>query len=245
MVCRTLLIVAVLFELFAAQGEELKPLFDQPLINSSPLRIGEKLTFKVSLLGIPAGWQMLHVAGREVIDGREVVRVVSSSRTNKFFSKIYFFSDFRESLLLPDLISPVRYRKRIEEKRFKAEVEVIFDRRSGTAIIRERGRERRIDVPPDIQDELSMLFLVRTRRMRIGERYFFPLLMRDKVERITVDLLGRVRIKTVLGEVEALVISSSNGHKVWLTDDEGRIPVRIEAKTKLGKAVSRLEGIER
>lgn len=239
------MIVVAFLSIFAAQGEELKPLFDQPLINSSPLKVGEKLFFKVSLLGIPAGWQMLHVVGVEAVDGREAVRIVSSSRTNELFSKIYFFSDRRETLLLPGLILPIRYRKRIEEKRFKAEVEVIFDRRSGTAIIRGRGGERKLRVPPEVQDELSMLFLVRTRQMRMGERYFFPLLMKDRVERITVDLLGRERIKTALGEVETIVISSSNGHKVWLTDDDRRIPVRIEAKTKLGKAVSCLERLER
>ena len=221
-------------------NQQIKPLFDQPFISDNPLRVGEKLTFKATLFGIPAGWQILQTVDKLVIDGQEVIYVRSTSRTNDFFSRIYFFSDTRESFLNPDTLIPIRYRKKIVEKKFKAEVEVAFDLENGVAIVKDRNNERKVTVPHDIQDELSMLFLIRTRVVEEGESYTFPLLMRNGVQQITVRVQGRKSVKTVLGRVKTLIVTSSNGHKVWLTADERRIPVRIEAKTRLGKVVGKL-----
>jgi hypothetical protein len=233
-------VLLVVFTSFILAQETI-PLSEQPLIHPSPLRIGEKLTFKAKLFGIPAGWQILQTLNMERLNGRDVIHVKSTSQTNDFFSRIYYFSDSRESYIDADTLSPILYRKDITDRKFKAHVEIEFN--SGIALVREKGKTRRIEVPPDVQDELSMLFLVRVRTIEPGKLYTFPLLLRKGVQTITVRMIGREELKTVLGKVWTVVLSSSNGHKLWLTDDERRIPVKIEAHTRLGKVVGVLEEV--
>lgn len=227
-----------------AHAEEALPLSKQPTLNSSPFRVGERLTFKAKVLGIPAGWQILQTLSLEKINGRNVIHVRSTSQTNNLFSKIYYFRDSRDSYIDPNTFRPILYRKEIVDRKFRANVEIDFDPDDGVAVMKEKGRAVRIKVPPDVQDELSMLFLVRAKEIEPGKLYTFPLLLRKGVRRITVRVAGVESVKTVLGEVRTIVLISSSGHKLWLTDDERRIPVRIEARTKLGKIVGVLEKVD-
>jgi len=224
-------------------AEEALPLSKQPTLNSSPFKIGERLTFKAKVLGIPAGWQILQTLSVERIDGRDVIHVKSTSQTNDFFSKIYYFRDSRESYIDPETFRPILYKKEIVDRKFRAHVEIDFDPDDGIAVMKEKGKTVRVEVPPDVQDELSMLFLVRAKAVEPGKLYTFPLLLRKGVQTITVRVTGVETVKTVLGKVRTIVLSSSSGHKLWLTDDERRIPVRIEARTKLGRIVGVLEKV--
>ena len=47
-----------------------------------------------------------------------------------------------------------------------------------------------------------------------------------------------------LGRVRTLVVTTSHGYQLWLTDDPRHIPVRIEAEAKMGKMKANLEKIE-
>jgi len=224
-------------------AEEVLPLSEQPTLDSSPFRLGERLIFKAKVLGIPAGWQILQTLSVERIDGRDVIHVKSTSQTNDFFSKIYYFRDSRESYIDPEAFRPILYKKEIVDRKFRAHVEIDFDSDDGIAVMKEKGKTMRIEVPPDVQDELSMLFLVRAKAIEPGKPYAFPLLLRKKVRMITVRMTGAETVKTVLGKVRTIVLCSSSGHKLWLTDDDRRIPVKIEARTKLGKIVGILEKV--
>ena len=63
---------------------------------------------------------------------------------------------------------------------------------------------------------------------------------------MTLEVLRREAIKTkAVGRVETLVLRTSHGYLMWLTNDERRIPVKIEAETsRIGKLVGVLEKVD-
>ena len=71
------------------------------------------------------------------------------------------------------------------------------------------------------------------------------MLVKDKCQHVTLEVRRREVIKTkALGRVEALVLRTSHGYLMWLTNDERRIPVRIEAEARIGKLVGALEKVD-
>ena len=47
-----------------------------------------------------------------------------------------------------------------------------------------------------------------------------------------------------LGRVETIALRTSHGYLIWLTNDERRLPVRIEAETRVGKLVGTLKSVD-
>jgi len=102
---------------------------------------------------------------------------------------------------------------------------------------------RKIQIVEGCQDELSLIYFFRHYQLTIGETYTFPFLTQDKIRNIACQISrGTIKSK-LLGKVDALVITSDR-YKIWLTNDERRIPIRIEAKVKVGKFVGSLIRIE-
>ena len=97
--------------------------------------------------------------------------------------------------------------------------------------------------PVGIQDELSMIFFVRTKKLEIGKHYQFPLFVRGKPQHVTLNVNKRETLKTKIGQKRTIALETSHGHRIWLTDDNLRIPVRIEAKLRFGKLTGTLEKI--
>ena len=81
--------------------------------------------------------------------------------------------------------------------------------------------------------------------MNVGQTYSFPVLVKDKTQDVKVTIYRREMMKTeALGRVETLAIRTSHGYLIWLTNDNRRIPVRIEAETRIGKLIGTLEKID-
>ena len=96
-----------------------------------------------------------------------------------------------------------------------------------------------------IQDELSLLYLIRVKELKVGETYTFPALIGKKIYKaLKIEVFKREKLKTVLGKMDTLVLRSSHGYTIWLTNDNRRIPVKLEAKIKLGKLVGILKKVE-
>ncbi|MBC8230681.1 DUF3108 domain-containing protein [bacterium] len=221
------------------------PLLAQNNIEPTPIRVGEVLTFSARIKRIPAGSQTMRVVEKTTLNGQSVYHLASAARTSRIFSWIYKFEDSRESYVTTRQFQPLRYVKNIVDKKYKANVEIDFDIASGKARLSKNQKELpELEAPIGIQDELSMLYLFRIKELEMGEIYTFPALIGTKVVDIQVKAVRREKSDTILGELETIVLRSSHGYMVWLTDDERRIPVRIEADTKIGKLVGILKKVD-
>jgi hypothetical protein len=220
------------------------PLVDQPTIAGSSIRSGEVLEYSVKLRGIPAGTQILEVDGKTTLDGHEVYHVKSVSKTKRLFSILYPFSNRIESFIQTESLQPLHYTKQIRDGGYKGNIDVDFDLSKKVARIVKDQKRMEINVPPGIQDELSMIYFLRSKEIEVGQKYQLPILTGVKTYKTTVVVLRTERLKTVLGTLNTIVVKAiPNNITIWLTKDTARIPVKIEASTKAGKLASKLESI--
>jgi hypothetical protein len=221
------------------------PLLDQPTIPGCSIRPGEVLEYKVKVRGITAGTQTLQVNGKKMLDGQEVYHVRSVSKARRFFSIFYRFSNLSESFILSEGLYPLHYTKQVKDGGYEGDIDVDFDLDRQTARITKDRKYTEIRVPLGIQDELSMIYLLRTKEIEVGEKYQFSVLTGTEIAETVVSVIRTEKLKTVLGTLDTIMVRTNPKNvTIWLTNDATRIPVRMEAPTKVGKLVSKLKAVD-
>ncbi len=221
-------------------------------ISPQPLRIGEKLTYDISWRRLPAGRRTDWIAKAETLNGVSVYHIRSEMKTRALF-RFYSFRNQQETYLNPTTLAPVRFRNHVQDRKFLATVAIDF--REGEAEYKRISqRDRKSDqkhevttltIPDGTQDELSTLYFLRSKQLALGETYFFPVVVKGEVQKVTLTVERREVIKNkALGRVQTLVLGTSKGDRFWLTDDERRLPVKMEAKSKMGAFKAALADIE-
>ena len=167
--------------------------------------------------------------------------------------RFYKFQNQQETHLNPTTLSPVRFQNYVQDRKFQAVVKVNF--REGEADYERVSRpkpkapQRReakiLEIPPGTQDELSIIYFLRSKQFVLGETYFFPLLVKGKVLKATLTVERREFVKNkILGNVRTIVLRTSEGGRFWITDDERRLPVKIETDSKIGAIKATLTDVE-
>jgi len=220
-----------------------QPLLEQPNIKKG-FRLGETLEYMVKVRGIPAGSQLMQIVDKRMIGGREVYHLKAKSQANKFFSLFYQFEDQFESYVLKDNMYPIRFTRNIIDGGYRGNVSIDIDDSKRTAKIVKNNKHHEIKVPKGVQDELSMLYFVRTKDIEVGKDYEFPAIMGTKIYNIDLVVLRTEYINTIFGKTKTFVIKSVVGDVTcWVTQDDNRILVKLETSTKLGKLVAELKSI--
>ena len=247
-----LIIFALLFIGNIALSDNSVFLVDAEDIVPSPLQVGEKLTYNISLKKLPAGKRTDWIVKEEVVNGQNTYRIQSEMKTRALF-RFYKFRTEQETHLNPTTLSPIRFQNYVQDRKYQAVVKINF--REGEAEyekvsrpnpkVPEKREAKVLEIPPGTQDELSLIYFLRSKQFVLGETYFFPLLVKGKVLKARLTVEGREFVKNKkLGNVKTLVLRTSEGGRFWITDDERRLPVKIETKSKIGAIKATLTDIE-
>ena len=215
-----------------------RSLVDTPDIVPSPIRVGEKLTYNISWKKIPAAKRTDWIVKEKSLNGETVYHIQSEMKTRSLF-RVYSFQRQEETHFNPITLSPIRFQNRLQDQKYSATVTVDF--REETAEYEKISRpkpkspERRetkvLEIPVGTQDELSTLYFLRCKEFEFGKTYFFPIIAKGKVQKVTLTVERREIVKSkALGTVKTLVLRTSAGDRFWLTDDERRLPVKAESK---------------
>ena len=234
--------ILLLLICFGTSVSTAQPLLDQPTIKDGSPRSGEVLKYSVRVRGIPAGTQIMRVNGKKSLNGYEVYHVESISKASSFFNIFYPFNDRSESFIHSKNHHPLRYRRKIRDGGYRGSIAMDFDPVNQVARIVKDRKRTELHVSTGIQDELSMIYLLRTKDIEVGRKYEFPALVGTKTLKASVAVLRIEELKTALGTLKTIVVKAiPKDITMWLTNDAARVPVRIEANTKIGKLVSNLE----
>lgn len=249
---KCLIIFALLFMENIALSDNSLFLVDAKDIVPSPLQVGEKLTYNISLKKLPAGKRTDWIVGEEVVNGANVYRIQSEMKTRALF-RFYKFRNQQETHLNLTTLSPIRFQNYVQDRKYQAVVKINF--REGNAAYEKVSRpkpkapEKReakvLEIPPGTQDELSLIYFLRSKQLVLGETYFFPLLVKGKVLKATLTCERMEFVKNKkLGNVRTIVLRTSEGGRFWITDDERRLPVKIETESKIGAIKATLTDVE-
>ena len=157
------------------------------------------------------------------------------------------------------LIPHISYRK-IEEGRYRKNELVKFDHETdmieAKVINNETGDFKEpeyIQAPDNIRDIIGGLFYLRSidfGNMEEGKLITLSAFFEDTVYDFDIIFKGRESVKTKVGSFDALVLqpvmpenklfADENPVTVWLSDDQNRIPLKVEANLVVGRATCEL-----
>ncbi|MDE0021299.1 MAG: DUF3108 domain-containing protein [Candidatus Poribacteria bacterium] len=230
---RAILAGAALLAACAAWAD--MPLHKAPALEPLPIKVGERLEYKVKLGIIGAGTQTMEIAAKETMNGAPVFKLLSKSQPSSALKRIYSFYDEKTSYIHLNTLLPIRYEKDIQDRSYKAKFLVRFDRSADEAKVWKDGAfESTVSLKPFTQDELSMIYYMRSRDLRPGETYTYDFFTGRKVHSVKIHVKSRVFVDAPkpIGKRPALRIEASDGFRMWLTADADRLPVKIEAPVK-------------
>ncbi len=220
---------------------------------SLPFRAGEELTYKVSWLGIAVGTATMRIESKD-----DVLRLVSQARNLPFFNAFYKVDDHIESLFDPRALLPRFFRMRQHEGKYQNHYEMVFDQPNRRVTYHKRDKPPRlISTTVDVQDPLSVLYLLRTMHLPIGQSISVPIFNRDKMWITEVRILKRERLQLPVGTIDTIkvqpllrdagVFRQKGRLYLWLTDDAQRVPVQMRSSIMIGAITARLvqaKGVE-
>jgi len=200
----------------------------------------ESLAFRVDFLGITMGYARFLYKGKVSVGGKAAYHVNVRAWTSGILSYIYLINETIDYYLDMETIAPVRIEYTGRKK--KRDEVAIYDQVNGRIEYRylDDGQVRKtVEVVPTTHDPVTAVYYFRWKDMGREDRPRNVYGGR-KVYQIAAVFAGSERLRTNSGEVDTLVVApvirrdgkpeNKGDLKMWVTNDERRVPVRIYGK---------------
>ena len=224
-----------------------------------PIWLSEKLVYSISYFGVSAGKLTLQTLPFKKIAKRKVYHIRANAISSSVFSLFYRLNDVIESFMDYDGYFSHRFHVVLDEtKQTRDSLELNDSEKKQTYYWnrwhhKTNGYTETKEFSPIesfSQDSVSALYYVRTLPLPNGTVVTFPVVSEGKSWDAVCTVLRREKIDTPMGNIQAIVIrpemkyqgilKKSGDSSLWLTDDDRRIPIRLEAKVRIGTVVGNL-----
>ncbi len=223
----------------------------------APFRAGEKLSYDLYWEFLPAGAAELEVAALEDYEGGSAYHFVLTVRTNAVIDRFYKVRDRLESYTDRPMKRSLLYRKKQQEGKHRRDIKVSFDRDRLKAEYSNFGKkDKAVAIVDGTFDPLSVLYAYRLMPLVENAVVEIPVSDGKKAVMGKVRVVGRERIHVNGQEYDTFVLEpdlkdlggvfrKSKGAKVriWVTDDERRMPVKLTSKVAVGYFVAELKQV--
>ncbi len=229
-----------------------------------PIWPGEKSVFSISYFGMAAGDFTLEVLPYQAINSRKVYHVRGTAVSSKVFSLFYRLNDTVETFFDFDGLFSHRFHLILDEsKQTRDALELNDSERRQTFYWnrwnhRDKGYKETkefFEIPSFPQDSLSMIYYLRSVPLPDGAVVTVPVVSEGKTWEAVLTVVRREEVRTPLGKIMAVVVKPETKYQgvlqkrgdsfLWLTDDERRFVLRLEAKIRVGTVVAELREIEK
>lgn len=225
---------------------------------SSAFKPGEWLKFRMHYGFLNASYATLHVTS-DNIDGVPVYHVVGKGQTTGLASLFFKVDDTYESYFGKKDGRPYRFIRKIDEGGYTKDIEINFDYKNDTAILNDKknGKKYNYDLEGNIQDLLSAFYYLRDNYnpdgLVKGEAVELKMLYDDDgIFNFQLKYLGKEILKTKFGKVECYkfrplvqsgrVFKEKESLSLWVSADDNKIPIRIQADLAVGAIKADLDG---
>lgn len=210
-------------------------LYSDSSINAGdlPFQDGEKLEFSLKWMGIIGGKSTIEI--KQESSGKNSYLLNATLRTVGLADIPFKIRDEFASIVIinSEEVLPVRWEATLKEKNYKYQEQTDFN-----------GMLRK---EPELQDPLSVLCLLRLKDWEVGEIITIPISVHKKnypvkvkaVSKEPLNIYGHI-FNTILLDVavESIGVEISSAKlknfKIWLTDDNKKLPIFMKADTSAG-----------
>jgi hypothetical protein len=228
-----------------------------------PIWVGEKTVYEITYFGMAAGDFTLDVLPYKEINGRKVYHVKGHAVSSKVFSLFYRLDDMVETFLDFSGLFSHRFHVLLDETKQARDSIELYDHEKAQTFYWNRWDRKQngftetkeyAPIPTFGQDSLSALYYMRTQPLPTGGTFSFPVYSEGKSWEAVITVVRREWLETPLGRVRTVVLKPDTKYQgilqkrgdsfVWLTDDDRRYCVRLEAKVRIGTVVAELKKVE-
>ena len=221
------------------------------LSSARSFQVGEQLTYEISWLNITAGTAVMAVSGAGTDGDRPLAKLITTTQSSPMITKFFPVDNRVESIVDPATLLPEHLTFKRQEGKKKEDIEYTFHQKEGTVTVVKGGTTETLEMPPGTQDVISCLYYARSELSLQPGSFLTMNVYHDKKNRKLDVLVEEIEtLSGPWGEVETarvLVVMPFQGLflnqgniRVWFTNDDRRIPVRMKAKVIIGSIVADL-----
>ncbi len=233
--------------------------FPKAYASPLPFTPGEKLKYALRWENIPAGELRLEVLPITTINGKPAYHFVMQAKSNSAVDLFCKIRDRIDAFADIHMNRSVHYMKEENGGRGLRNEEIRFDWTNGTAQFRDLSSTREpIALKPGSFDPLSAFYYTRMaisgptsavkRPVTDGKRSFVGnarVIGREKVTLQNGRSYNTLIIKPNIGLLGGVFKGDKKAKlRIWITNDEKRVPVQIKVKVKIGHFIGELVSAE-
>ena len=225
------------------------------------LRDGEALTYRVSWAVLPGAGEIKVSATHDTSGPAPRLRVLTTTHTRGLARALLPFEATAESLFDPVTGRLLALNESSQQRNKKAGHSVTFDYAAAQALYSASDpaeKPRPLSLPAgEPLDLITSLVQTRSWDLRPGEKRDALVLFDDEFYELTIHAVRYEEVRTSLGTFNTLVLEprmektapkgmfkKGSTVRVWISQDERRLPVRFEVEFKIGTGVATLTRYE-
>ncbi len=224
---------------------------NSPLPAVRSFQVGEQLTYEISWLNMTAGTAVMAVNDAGMDGARPLAKLITTAKSRPVITKFFPVDNRVESIVDPATLFPEHLFFKRREGKKKEDIEYAFHQKEGTVTVIKGGETETLEMPSGTQDVISCLYYARSElSFQPGSSLTMNVFHDKKNRKLDVRVEEIETVSGPWGEVEAarvLVVMPFQGLflnqgniRVWFTNDDRRIPVRMKAKVIIGSIVADL-----
>ena len=206
-----------------------------------PFALNEQLNYQV-FVGTgttPMGTATFQVRGRSRYFERDGIFFTVTAQTTNAAARIFVAKDQIDSYVDPQGLLPFRTVMNLVEGSRRLNQTLNVNQETGLVTL---DNGTRIEVPVGTHDYLSLFYALRMFPLTAGRRNAIPVLVENKPKTIFVTATKREEIGLGPRVVPAIALTITTDDpepdkyqlRVWVSDDNRRLPLRIAAVTQIG-----------
>jgi hypothetical protein len=235
-----------------------------PKFENNAFQVGEKLTFRIRYGFITAGSATMSVMREMEYGDYPVYQIRTTAESASSFSWIYKVEDVVYSYLDKFGLFSWRFEKRLREGSYKFDLIARYIPKDSLIKVQnirykdnmEIKKQEKFELtsPPFVRDVLAAFYFIRSQDLDVGKSVFMSNHDNKKIYNLEVKVYNREVLEVEAGKFRCLFIEpllqgegifKQKGRlKVWLTDDQYKIPVQMTSEVIVGHITTELEKIE-
>ncbi|MEN8666719.1 MAG: DUF3108 domain-containing protein [Flavobacteriaceae bacterium] len=245
---RTILLLLFFIGSQWVNSQELTPAFKD----------GEWLKFRLHYSFLNASYATLHLTKKNM-GGRDLFHVVANGKTTGFASIFFKVDDTYQTYFTPKDITPIKFKREVNEGGYTMDLEVDFDHKKQTAVLWDKKKDTlyNFKIKKGVQDIVSAFYYLRNKvslsDLKVGDFTVISMLFDDDgVFPFKLEYLGKEVLNTKFGKVSCLkfrpyvqsgrVFEAQESITLWVSNDDNKIPIRIKADIAVGSIKADLDG---
>jgi hypothetical protein len=227
-------------------------------VNNRSFTKGEHLLFRVHYGFINAGEASVDVGDTLYkVNNRICYKVNVHGRSTGIFDLGMRIRNTYRSYIDTAAIIPHQFYVNIQEGKYRKEERVFFDQKQHRVKSEEKDDKKEFETPNDVQDIVSGYYFLRTvdfNKLHVGDTIRIHAFFDDELYDFKVKYRGKDEVKTKFGKIKAIKITpvmpanrlfdGDSSIRAWISDDNNKIPLKIEADLFVGAVAMDLKSYQ-